>query len=89
MATTRNSHKDPVNSNGELKLLLDELISIQNNDEHTSIQYGNMLIYIHEKSHCHNNCKIATNVRRNTNRKGLRKKLMAKIEVKGGKSRVC
>jgi hypothetical protein len=83
MATTRNLHKASVNSNGEPKLLLDELIPIQDNGEHTSIPYGDMLIYVHEKSHCHNNCKSVTAVKCKKNRKNLRQKLMAKIEVKG------
>jgi len=83
MATTRNSRKDSVNSNGESQLLLDELVPIQNNDEHTSIPYGDMLIYVHEKSHCHNNCKSVTAVKCKKTRKGLRQKLMVRIEVKG------
>jgi hypothetical protein len=72
MATTRNSHKDPINSNDESKHLLDELISTQNNNEHTSISYGDMLIYVHEKSHCHYNCKTGTDVKLKKNKKGLR-----------------
>jgi hypothetical protein len=63
MATTRNPLKDTVNSNGEAKHLLDELILIQNNCKHTSSSWGDMLIYIHEKSHCYNICKLATDVK--------------------------
>jgi hypothetical protein len=89
MATTRNSYKDPINSNGELKLLLGELISTQNNNEHTSISYGDMLIYIHEKSRCYYNCKTGTGVRCKENKDRLKHKLVARIEVKGGKLCVC
>ena len=63
MATTRNPLNNPVNSNDEAKLLLDELILIQNNCKHTSSSCGDMLIYIHEKSHCYNICKLAAVVK--------------------------
>ena len=63
MATTRNPLNNPVNSNDEAKLLLDELISIRNNYVHTSSSCGDMLIYVYEKSHCYNMCKLATGVK--------------------------
>jgi hypothetical protein len=57
MATTKNIYQDPFNSDGEEKLLLDELISISNNIEHMSISHDDMLIYVHEKARCCNICE--------------------------------
>jgi hypothetical protein len=87
MATTKNIHADPFN--GEEKLFLNEFVSILNNVEHVSISDNDMFIYVHEKSHCYNICKIPTGTNCRNNKKCLRQKVLAKIEAKGGKSCVC
>ena len=63
MATTKNIHVDPCNFDGETKLLLDGFISVLSNAEHMFISDNDMLIYVHEKSHCYNICKLAAVVK--------------------------
>jgi hypothetical protein len=84
MATTKNTNADLFNFDGEEKPLLDKFPSILDNVEHVSISDNDMLIYVHEKSHCYNLPKITTGTNYS-----LRQKALAKIEVEGGQSCVC
>ena len=69
MVTTRNSvHRDAANSDGEGRLLLDELILISHNSEHAPSAYGDMLIYVHEKPRCYNICEKGTGIKPASNK---------------------
>jgi hypothetical protein len=69
MVTTRNSvHRDAANSDGEGRLLLDELILILHNSEHAPSVYGDMLIYVHEKPRCYNICEKGTGIKPASNK---------------------
>ena len=54
MVTTRNSHKDSVNSNTEAILLLDKSRLILGNTSHMTSTRGDIFKYVHEKPACHN-----------------------------------
>ena len=87
MVTTRNSHKDSVNSNAEASLLLDELRLILISTRHMTNTYDDILKYVHEKPACYNICKKSTGSKcahYNTSVKG---KLMTNNTInKGGKA---
>jgi hypothetical protein len=90
MATTSNSYANPTYFDGEKHLLLDELFLILNSGEHTTSIYGDILIYVHGKPHCHNICKKDTGANRTNHKKMLGAKMMTEIRsLKGGKSFAC
>ena len=90
MVTIRNSvHRDVANSDGEGRLLLDELILISHNSEHAPSAYGDMLIYVHEKPRCYNMCEKVTDIKCASNKEALEAKLMGSEIVQGGKLLVC
>jgi DNA-binding IclR family transcriptional regulator len=89
MATTKNNYADSCNFGSKGKLLLDEFISVSSNTEHMSMSDNDRLIYVHEKSRRYNMCKIPVGTNWGNNKKCLRQKVLPKMEVTGGKSRVC
>jgi hypothetical protein len=91
MVTTRNSaHRNTANSDGEGNLLLDELILILKNNEHTAISYNDVFICVHEKAPCYNICKISAGIECENYEKALEAKLMTNTEItEGDKSFVC
>jgi hypothetical protein len=89
MATTKNIHEHPFNSDYEEKLLLDELM-LSHNNEHTAISYNDVFICVHEKAPCYNICKISAGIECENYEKALEAKLMTNTEItKGDKSFVC
>jgi site-specific DNA-adenine methylase len=73
MATTKNNYAHSCHFDRKEKLLLDEFISVLNNTEHMSMSDNDMLIYVHEKPRCYNNCEMVTKIK----------------AMKGGKSHAC
>jgi len=90
MVTIINSHKDTINSNWGVRLLLDRLSSILNSTGHTNSIYCDMFKYVHEKPACHNICEKSTAAKCANYKKRLRQKLMTNTKItEGGKSFVC
>jgi hypothetical protein len=88
MATAEKINGNPLNSDYEEKLLLDELMSTPHSDERMYIPYSHTFTCVHEKTYYDNMCKTASGASCENNKKCFRQKLMIKNEVKGGKSHV-
>lgn len=87
MVTTRNLHKDSVNSNAEASLLLDKLRLVLISTRHLTSANGDMLKYVHEKPHCYNICKKGTDGKCANYTKRLKGELMTNNAVThGGKA---
>jgi hypothetical protein len=89
MVTTKNIHEKTFNSDGEEKLLLDELMLTPHHVGHVSIVHGTMLIYVHEQTRCYNICENETGVKLNYNKMFEAKMMSANEIAKGGKSHAC
>jgi hypothetical protein len=88
MVTTRNSHKDSVNSNAEANLLLDRLRLILSITRHLTSACGDMLKYVHEKPACCDICEKGAGAEL-ASYKTFEAKLMANTEITERRQSTC
>jgi hypothetical protein len=88
MATIEKNNKNLFNFGYKGKILLDELMSVPDNNDCMCILRQNKLIYVHEKTLCNVTCKNSVEGNWKKTKKGFIRKWMLKIGERGGKAAV-
>lgn len=86
MAAKEKINKNPLNSDYEEKLLLDESISTPYSGEHLYISRNHTFTCVHEKTLYGNMCKVSSSANCTNSEKGFRQKLTW-LKTKGGSNK--